>query len=135
MEYQFVIDYLIKNNINDLTLFSLQDDGEGVYIKTWGYSIDKPILPSKEECILYSAKRKKITQCQAYLQSTDWQIIRLSDPTSGESLKEGVAEKRALARSLQDEISSITIDGEYYDENNEPITPFQALENINVNFN
>lgn len=34
-----------------------------------------------------------------------------------------------------EEIEKITSDGEYFDENNNPITPLQALENINVNFN
>lgn len=33
-----------------------------------------------------------------------------------------------------DEIENITSDGEYFDENNNPITPLQALENININF-
>lgn len=53
-------------------------------------------------------KAEKIAQCQGYLASTDWQIIRLSDPTSGEALKEGVAANRASARSLQDEITDCT---------------------------
>jgi len=58
--------------------------------------------------ILKQAQDAKISQCLAYLSSTDWQIIRLSDPTSGESLKEGVADNRALARSLQDQIKACT---------------------------
>ena len=31
---------------------------------------------------LQEAKASKIAQCKAYLVSTDWQVIRLSDPTS-----------------------------------------------------
>ena len=51
--------------------------------------------------LLEQGKLSKIAQCKAYLVSTDWQVIRLADPTSGESLKEGVAEKRSSARSWQ----------------------------------
>lgn len=65
-------------------------------------------------------KRAKISQCKTYLSNTDWQVIRLSDPTSGEALKEGVAEKRALARTLQVEI--------------EACTTIEELNNINTNF-
>lgn len=69
---------------------------------------------------LQEAKALKITQCKAYLISTDWQVIRLSDPTSGEPLKEGVAEKRTLARSLQVDI--------------EACTTLEELNNINIDF-
>jgi len=37
--------------------------------------------------------------------------------------------------SLKKEIEAVTVDGEYVDENNQPITPLQYLENININFN
>lgn len=69
---------------------------------------------------LEEAKALKIAQCKAYLINTDWQIIRLSDPTSGEPLKEGVAEKRVLARSLQVNI--------------EACTTLEELNNINIDF-
>lgn len=75
----------------------------------------KPINVQLEE-----AKALKIAQCKAYLISTDWQVIRLSDPTSGEPLKEGVAEKRTLARSLQVDI--------------EACTTLEELNNINTDF-
>lgn len=51
--------------------------------------------------VLEQLRNEKINQCKKYLSSTDWQIIRLTDPSSGEILKESVANKRALARSLQ----------------------------------
>lgn len=70
---------------------------------------------------LEQAKSSKIDECKAYLASTDWQVIRLSDPTSGEPLKEGVAENRSLARSLQDDIAACTT--------------IEELNNININFN
>lgn len=73
-----------------------------------------------DNVLLEQVKIEKITQCQAYLISTDWQVIRLSDPTSGEALKEGVAENRALARSRQVEIESCTT--------------LEELNNINTNF-
>tara|TARA_R110000868_G_scaffold217965_2_gene468102 strand:- start:165 stop:560 length:396 start_codon:yes stop_codon:yes gene_type:complete len=69
---------------------------------------------------LQKAKVSKIAQCKAYLISTDWQVIRLSDPTSGDPLKEGVAEKRVLARSLQVNI--------------EACTTLEELNNINIDF-
>ncbi len=71
--------------------------------------------------ILKQAQDAKISQCLAYLSLTDWQIIRLSDPTSGESLKEGVAEKRALARSIQNDIETGVIN------------TLEDLNNINFN--
>ena len=120
MPNKTILDYLKQNDISDTTKFSLQDDGEGVYIKDWGYLLQKPTLPSPEATELRALKSKKINQCKAYLASTDWQIIRLSDPTSGESLKEGVAENRSLARSLQDTI--------------EACTTLEELNNINIDF-
>lgn len=69
---------------------------------------------------LQEAKASKIAQCKAYLISTDWQVIRLSDPTSNDPLKEGVAEKRVLARSLQVNI--------------EACTTLEELNNINIDF-
>jgi len=61
-----------------------------------------------DNLVLEELKSQKISECKNYLTNTDWQIIRLSDPTSGESLKEGVADNRALARSLQDQIKACT---------------------------
>lgn len=69
---------------------------------------------------LENAKAEKIAQCKVYLNSTDWQIIRLADPTSNEPLKEGVAENRALARSLQGDIAACTT--------------LEELNAININF-
>lgn len=69
---------------------------------------------------LQEAKVSKIAHCKSYLINTDWQVIRLSDPTSGEPLKEGVAEKRILARSLQADI--------------EACTTLEELENIKIDF-
>jgi hypothetical protein len=78
--------------------------------------------PSEEELLnqLNSQKQVKINQCKAYLINTDWQIIRLADPTSGEPLKEGVAENRALARNLQDLIKDCAT--------------LEELNNINIDF-
>ena len=59
-----------------------------------------------EEDILEELQKIKIAECKKYLESTAWQVERLCDPSSCKPLKEGVAEKRALARSLQDKINS-----------------------------
>lgn len=88
-----------------------------------GAFFDLWIRCSQEEIDVYElqeAKKIKIELCKSYLDKTDWQIIRLADPTSSESIKEGVAEKRALARSLQDEIKACET--------------LEELNNININF-
>lgn len=77
--------------------------------------------PQPESEKIANLKQSIAAKCKAYLVESDWQIIRLSDPTSGESLKEGVAEKRALARSIQDDIAR------------EDIT-LEELNNINIGF-
>ena len=51
-------------------------------------------------------KNSKLAACITYLNSTDWQAIRKAD--SGVNMKEGVADNRALARSLQDDITNAT---------------------------
>ena len=63
-------------------------------------------------------KNSKLAACVSYLNSTDWQAIREAD--SGEDMKEGVAENRALARMLQDDI--------------EDATSLEELELINTDF-
>ncbi len=64
-------------------------------------------------------KNSKLAACNSYLIATDWQAIRKAD--SGEDMKEGVAENRALARMLQDDI--------------ENATTLEELELINTDFN
>lgn len=78
------------------------------------------ITDKSDEEFLSEKKSEKISQCKTYLAITDWQVIRFADPTSGESLKEGVAEKRILARNLQDEIKACTT--------------LEELNAININF-
>lgn len=56
--------------------------------------------------ILEQTKNSKIAQCKSYLAKTDWQAVRLSE--TGEPMKDGVAEKRAIARSAQDLIEACT---------------------------
>ena len=56
--------------------------------------------------VIAELKNSKLAECTYYLNSTDWQAIRKAD--TGEDMKEGVAENRALARSLQDDINNAT---------------------------
>jgi hypothetical protein len=49
-------------------------------------------------------KNSKLAACNFYLKATDWQAIRKAE--SGVDFKEGVADNRALARSLQDDITN-----------------------------
>jgi hypothetical protein len=71
-----------------------------------GETIQIPLSSNEIVIDLEEEKKIKIAECKKYLESTGWQIERLCDPSSGEPLKQGVAEKRALARSLQDKINS-----------------------------
>lgn len=59
MPNKTILDYLKQNNISDTTKFSLQDDGEGVFINDWDYLIEKPSLPSPEAIELRSARDQK----------------------------------------------------------------------------
>lgn len=68
--------------------------------------------------IITELKNSKLAACTSYLNSTDWQAIRKAD--SGVDMKEGVAENRVLARSLQDDI--------------ENATSLEVLELINTDF-
>lgn len=56
--------------------------------------------------LIEELKNSKLAACTYYLNSTDWQAIRKAD--TGKDIKKEVAENRALARSLQDEIESCT---------------------------
>jgi hypothetical protein len=53
--------------------------------------------------LIAELKNSKLAACIYYLNNTDWQAIRKAD--SGEAMKDGVAENRALARSLQTDIN------------------------------
>lgn len=102
--------------------YTLRDDGDGIYIEQWNLEVAKPELTEvdKLENDLLVQQEIKINQCKSYLNNTDWQIIRLLDPTSGEFLQESVAENRALARSLQNDIAACTT--------------LEELNAININF-
>ena len=78
--------------------------------------------PSEQELInrLNLAKQSKINRCKVYLEFTDWYIIRSIDPSSGAVVPELILTKRALARSLQDEILACS--------------SIEQINNININF-
>jgi len=107
--------YLKERNTNRIVKFK-NEASIGAFFDNWTECTQAEI----DAYELKKAKEIKIAQCINYLQKTDWQIIRLADPTSSEPLKEGVAENRALARSLQDEIKACET--------------LEELENININF-
>jgi hypothetical protein len=72
-----------------------------------------------DEELVTELKNSKLAACSSYLLSTDWQAIRKAE--SGVDFKEGVADNRALARSLQDDITNAT--------------SLEELELINTEFN
>lgn len=84
-----------------------------------------------DSLLLEELKAQKIAQCKAYLASTDWEHTAFIE--RGRAYDETKA-KRLLAVSYQDDIAAITADGEYFDQNQQPITALQALENINTAF-
>jgi hypothetical protein len=51
MIIKFIQDYLTSNSITDFSGFSLQDDGQGVFIKNWSYQIPQPSLPSMSDIL------------------------------------------------------------------------------------
>lgn len=184
MYYNFVQDYLKSQKITDLSKFSLQDDGEGVYIKNWDYEVKKPNLPSEQEVSLRSLKNKKIEclksnrdnalnnliysiniegfgSCDFYLKTSDLAVIqaRINSLSSdvatktwgcsdGRRVELNKAAFQALLKHISvndetvynvyaeklEEIEKITLDGQYFDDKQQPINSFQALENININF-
>ena len=56
--------------------------------------------------LITELKTSKLAACITYLDSTDWQATRKAE--TGVDMKDGVAENRALARSLQDDIDNAT---------------------------
>jgi hypothetical protein len=110
--------YIKNKNTSNIIEFS-----QPYHLLSGNYTQEPFALCTQAEIDAYElekAKDAKIAQCINYLQQTDWQVIRLCDPTSDEPLKEGVAENRALARSLQDEIKACET--------------LEELNNININF-
>ena len=71
-----------------------------------------------EQELVDELKKSKLAACTSYLKSTDWQAIRKAE--SGVNFKEGVADNRELARSLQDDITNAST--------------FEELELINTEF-
>lgn len=59
MLIRFIQNYLKENNIEDYSKFILQDDGSGIYIKTWNYEIDEPEFPSSDSLELDNVKSLK----------------------------------------------------------------------------
>lgn len=107
--------YLKEPSTNRIVQFQ-NETSIGVSFESWTRCTQEEI----DAYELQETKKIKIELCKSYLNKTDWQIIRLADPTSNEPLKEGVAENRDLARRLQDEINACET--------------LEELENININF-
>ena len=103
--FELIKQYLKDNGINDFTLFPLGNEGQGSFIKTWGYEIEQPVF-TQEEGLLQETKTAKISQCLSYLSSTDWYAIRKAD--NGTVIPTQIAENRESARTLQDDINACT---------------------------
>ena len=69
---------------------------------------------------LEKEKEVKLAQCLKYLNQTDWYVVRLSDPTSIETIPNKVSNNRGQARILQEEIKACKT--------------LEELEQININF-
>ena len=117
---------------------------------------------NRDEALISSLYSIKIDDkdCSFYLKNSDLAVIqtRINSLTNDTSTKSwsNIEGKRVLMNKAAflsllrhisandetvwdlyaekvEEINNITSDGEYFDENNNPITPLQALENININ--
>jgi len=120
MQIEKVIDQDDSYLVNDSTSVPKEEDNSDYKaIQKWIAEGNK-ILVKSDEDILQEAKKEKITQCRAYLDKTDWYIIRLAD--SGDVIPTEVKEKRTLARDNQNLIESSDCD------------TLEKLNNINTDF-
>ena len=78
--------------------------------------------PSEENLLnqLNSQKQVKINKCKAYLNDTDWYIIRMLDPSNSSIVADNILINRANARAFQKDINNVTT--------------LEELNNININF-
>lgn len=135
MEY-LIQQFLAQNNLTGVNGidYTLRDDGQGSYVDKWTYNIPKPVFNSDDllEGQLLEAKKAKINQCKSYLTSTDWYVVRKAD--NGTVIPSEISTNRELARTLQEDINSITIDEEYFNQDGKPITALEELNAINIEF-
>lgn len=77
-------------------------------------------------------KENLISQCKMYLSSTDWQAAAFIK--YGRPIDANVSENCLRAKQWIKNIEAVVADGNYVNENNQPITPLEYLKNININF-
>jgi hypothetical protein len=105
--------YLKEQNTNRIVEFQSQAS-IGAGFANWTRLTESEILAHE----LQKAKDAKIAQCKAYLNKTDWYVIRLAD--AGIVIPVEIVENRNFARDNQDLITACTT--------------LEALNNININF-
>lgn len=93
--YELVKKYLKDNGISDFSLFSLADDGDGVFIKKWGYQIEKPSF-TKTQCKISEKQNELVLRRKYYLTTTAAYYVP--------DFPQDVLDKRALARQEINEI-------------------------------
>jgi len=89
--------FYIKNT-NTSEIIELEADSYGSLSRNFRQTPYELTSESEQKSfILEEEKKEKINQSIAYLNKTDWYIIRLAD--SGDVIPDKVKEKRALARN------------------------------------
>lgn len=129
MPNKTILDYLKQNDISDTTKFSLQDDGEGVYIKDWGYLLQKPTLPSPEATELRALKSKKIAQ----IKGTASSLILATYPIH-KQLNTLMSEEAQAIETMNLFILPIRTQSNVLEAQVSSCTTSEELENININF-
>ena len=69
-------------------------------IKQWLSKNNTPEQEFTEEELQITYVNKQIQEAKTYLESTDWYVYRLNDPSSGKAIPEEVLTKRAEAREV-----------------------------------
>lgn len=79
-------------------IFSLRDDGKGVYIENWEDESPKPDLDSLKDLAIHLEELVPAAKmAKNYLDSTDWYVVRRFDV--GTAIPEGVSLLREEARN------------------------------------
>ena len=68
--------------------------------KQWISEGNTPEPEFTEEELQITYINKQIQEAKTYLESTDWYVYRLNDPSSGKAIPEEVLTKRAEARKV-----------------------------------
>lgn len=125
---------------NNSTITELPEGAIALTSEEWENRLLR--IETNEE-ILQKAKDAKIAQCKQtafnlivaqYSDSKQRNVLMSGDETAVAEMNAFIEPIRVRSNEIESEINDVVIDGEYSDENQEPITALEELENINTNF-